>query len=330
MLKLLMHHNFLQHQSWSNIRNIIYICALTISLSSCDSSIDGDVQYVDLDNRLSSESIESKSAITPTKDTFYFGFDRRNSAQEDAAQYLPFLDYLSRTTGYNFKLHFTPQNKRLVDELGDNTVQFAAMGAMGFIEARALFDVIPLARGLNEQDKAEYQSFFVVKPNSKIKVLADIKGHHLALGNRASTQGHLIPRVIIKEQGLSLSDLKRISYTGSHANCIETVLREEADVCGVQDTLAMNYAKQGKLRIIHKSAFYPSSGISANHQVSNDVINKVKVALLEFDPLGKDSSSLYHWDKTEMPHGFTAANNEDYTELQKWAITFGFIHLDEK
>jgi ABC-type phosphate/phosphonate transport system substrate-binding protein len=37
-----------------------------------------------------------------------FGFDHRASPEEDVKQYLPFLDYLSRVTGYHFEIHFTP------------------------------------------------------------------------------------------------------------------------------------------------------------------------------------------------------------------------------
>lgn len=321
-------HFLIRNRSMTLLKNTLYLCSLATILTSCGgSSSDSDVQHVSLQNRVSEKTINSLHVIEPPKDTFYFGFDRRNTAQEYAAQYLPFLEYLSQATGYHFKLHFTPQGTKLVDELGNNTVQFAAIGAMGFIEARALYDVSPLVRGLNEQDKAEYQSFVVVAPESKLRALAEIKGHRLALGNRNSTQGDLIPRVLIKEQGLSLSDFSSVRYTGSHANCAETILAGEADVCGMQDALATTYAEKGLLRILHKSAFFPSSGISVNKHVTEEVINNVKAALLNFKPLGKDAGALYNWDKTEMPHGFTVATNKDYSELEKWAVTFGFINL---
>jgi ABC-type phosphate/phosphonate transport system substrate-binding protein len=83
-------------------------------------------------------------------------------------------------------------------------------------------------------------------------------------------------------------DLTAYIYTGSHQHCAEVVLSGEYDVCGMQDTLAETMEKQGLLRILYRSPYFPGSGIVANDQVSTEVIKVVKQALLDFQPLGKD------------------------------------------
>ena len=309
--------------------HLVIIFVALFFLSACaESGGDIEADNVDLTHRVNDAGIKKQPQSHRSADTFYFGFDRRGSIQEDAKQYLPFLDYLSTATGLTFKLHFTPEDTQLVDELGHDVVQFAATGALGFIEAKSLFNAIPLVRGLNEQDKAAYRSFFVVRADSHMSTMADIKGQRLAFGSKSSTQGHLVPRIILKEEGLTLSDFKRASYTGSHINCAETVITDGADICGMQDTLATAYEKKGQIKVIHKSEFYPSSGIVANKQVADDVIQKVTAALLDFKPLGQHAAGLYHWEKTEMPHGFVLAEEKDYVELAKWADFFGFIDLE--
>ena len=65
--------------------------------------------------------------------------------------------------------------------------------------------------------------------------------------------------------------------------------------------------------------------MSANKDVPPEVIEKVKLALTEFEPKGKDAEGLYHWERTEMPNGFIEANDEDYAELREWSIRFGLI-----
>jgi phosphonate transport system substrate-binding protein len=312
-------------------RYMFIFFTLLFFLSACgDNGADVETQHVDLTHRVNKAEIENQRNINRSEETFYFGFDSRASVRQDAAQYLPFLDYLSTATGYVFKLHFTPKGSRLVDEFGNNTVQFAAIGALGFIEAKSLFNAVPLVRGLNQQDKAAYRSFFVVKPDSHISSVTEMKGQRLAFGSISSTQGHLIPRIILKEQGLTLSDFKTVNYTGSHANCAETVMAGGADICGMQDTLASSYEKQGRLKIIYRSNFYPSSGIAANNQVPEEVRQKVKTALLNFKPNGQHAELLYQWEKTEMPHGFILAQDEDYVELARWASFFGFINLEHE
>ena len=87
---------------------------------------------------------------------------------------LEFLAYLQKETGYKFKLHFTPKSTDISDSVGQNHVQFAALGAVSYLKSRAKYGVIPVVRGINHEGKAEYQSVFVVRPDSQIKSIMDI------------------------------------------------------------------------------------------------------------------------------------------------------------
>lgn len=304
---------------------------LILALSSCDSSDNIPVQQVDSRDRLTDIELfqqqqqRQQQKQQQQQNTFYVGFDLRASPQEDVSQYLPFLRYLEDATGYHFKLHFTSKNSSTVEELGQNKSQFAVMGAVSFLKARSEYGAVPLVRGLNQQGKAEYQSVFVVRPDSSVRDIKDIKGRKLAFGSRDSTQGHLIPRIMLTENGISLNDLDTYGYTGSHQNCVEAVISGKYDVCGMQDQLAKELASQGLVKIIHSSRYYPSSGIVANQSVPAEIIARVKQALLDFDPQGKHSQGLYHWDRTEMPMGFATAKASDYADLRQWSIRLGFL-----
>lgn len=256
-------------------------------------------------------------AASITFNTYTFGFDLRSTQQEDARQYLPFLDYLKRETGYNFKLRFTLINSNLAKDLSDGKVDFAAVGAVSFLEASKDSDAKILVRGLNKQNKDTYQSFIVVKKNSSIKAISDLKGKKLAFGSVDSTQGHLIPRIMLDEHNLTLNDLSEYIYTGSHQKCAEAVITGQADACGMQDTLALTLVKEGLLQILSRSDEYPSSGIAASSSVPVEVQKKVIKALLDFKPNGKDSKELYNWHLTEMPNGFVEAKSSDYKQFKQ-------------
>jgi len=303
---------------------VLILLSLSIALFSCDSEKNLPIQQVDSSERFSEQELQQKQQ-QPDPNTYYFGFDLRASPQEDAAQYLPFLTYLEDTTGYHFKLYFTPKNSSAADELGRNKTQFSAMGATSFLYAQSRYSAKSLVRGVNRQGKAEYQSVFVVGVHSSIKSIKDMQGKKLAFGSRDSTQGHLIPRIMLKENGISLKNLKEYSYTGSHQNCAEAIVSGRYDVCGMQDQLAKKLVSQGLLKIIHRSRYYPSSGIVVNKSVPVDVVVRVRQALLDFDPQGKHSKKLYHWGETEMPRGFVVAREDDYTDLRQWSIQLGFL-----
>ena len=305
------------------IGRLFIVAWLTLMLNACGDSAPQAEHGQPQDARLSDQELSARQAPAVSEEKVYrFGFDSRGSAQEDARQYLPLLQYLERVTGYHFKLRFTRAEEDIVSNLGTGKVQFAAIGAVSFITAQRRYNSIALARGINAQGETTYRSYIVVRPDSPIKHIEDLRRQYFAFGSETSTQGYLIPRIVLQQHGLTLDDLAGYSYTGSHQSCAEAVMARRAEACGMQDTLAERFAEQGDIRILDRSAYYPSSGIAASHSVPAEVIAKVKAALLAFDPTGRNAAGLYAWERTEMPKGFAAAPPEDYRQFETWMDKF--------
>ena len=284
---------------------------------------------LDLSERLSAEELAAHRPA-PRPDTYLFGFDARNTPEEDARQYLPFLGYLQHATGYRFELRFTPKDGEVAVNLGRGVLHFAAIGAGSFIRARESYPIIPLARGIGAEGQAGYRSLLVTRPDTPLRGVADLRGRRLGFGSRDSTQGHIIPRIVLDQHGLSLDDLAGYIYFGSHAACANGVVTKQVDACGMQDTLARRMAERGGVRIIHASEFYPSSGIAAHGDVPAEVIEAVRRALIDFRPTGRDAAGLYHWEMTEMPNGFVPATDADYDELARWAKRLGLMERGDR
>jgi len=287
------------------------ILFLVVLMSGCDdspssSNVSGDV---------------AKSSEAQQR--YYFGFDIRSSPQEDARQYLPLLAYLKKQTGFNFDIRFTPASNNIGDDLRTGRIDFAAIGAVSFIKANSNKSntsappIIPVARGINNLSQAEYRSFIIVHPDSEIKTPKQLRNKRFAFGNINSTQGHLIPRIILEAANIRLKDFRSFKYTGSHQQCADAVISKRFDACGLQDTLAQTLADKNLVRILHRSDYFPSSGIAASGKLNADVIGKVQQALLKFDPLDKHAKDLYHWDRTEMQYGFAPARDSDYDILRQ-------------
>ncbi|NOQ23654.1 MAG: phosphate/phosphite/phosphonate ABC transporter substrate-binding protein [Candidatus Aegiribacteria sp.] len=307
------------------LKHLILFTILTLAgllITGCSNR--EDHLEIDLDDRVEGSEVRVNSASSDA-DVLRIGFDLRSNPQEDARQYLPFLEYLEKATGYTFELVFTPGNDRIVDDLGTGAVQFAFIGAGSYIQVHSKYGVVPLVHGLNAQGEARYQSVIIVPPDSPIRDIEDLRGRRFAFGSVTSTQGHLIPRIILAEHGLILDDLAAYEYTGSHQNCANAVSAGQFDAGGMQDILGMELAADGLVHIIYTSRHYPSSGIAANIDVPAEILEKVQQALLDFDPQGRDSSNLYHWNMTEMPNGFVKAEEDDYADLLEWALVLGFF-----
>ncbi len=280
-------------------------------------------QKVDLDKKTSDASRLVKT--TDTAKSLTFCFDRRLAPREEITIYGSFLDYLEKETGLDFTLLFSEDYLKTVENIGSGKAQFAIIGGLSFLKAEHDYGARMLVKGLDQNGKGEYRAAIIVEKNSPIKKLSQLKGRSFAFGSNCSTQGYLVPRYMLEKDGVLLDDLKKYIFTGSHWNCARTVIKGDAVAGGVQDTLAFRLEKEGSIRIIALSDYYSRSGIAINKNVPEEIADKVKTALLQFDPAGKHKDGLINWDKTEMSGGFSDTRSQDYDILKKIAEKYRLL-----
>ena len=264
-------------------------------------------------------------AETPSNDTLWFGFDLRLAPKEDIKMYAPFLKYLEEATGRHFRIKFTEKYENTLKNLGEGTTHFAAIGTLSYAIGSDMYGIKYLLSGVNQEGDPRYHAAIITAPDSKINDIKQLKGKSFCFGSRMSTQGHIIPRKMLEDAGITLKDLSHYHYTGSHVNTVSDVLKGECDAGGIQDVLANSLASERKIKIIGLSEPYPSSIIAYNKDVDSDTVRAVKAALLAFEPGGRHKSRLHDWDKTEMPLGFTVLNEFEISRVTALARKYELI-----
>ncbi|MGP8330524.1 MAG: phosphate/phosphite/phosphonate ABC transporter substrate-binding protein [Methanosarcinaceae archaeon] len=313
-----------------NVKFIYYLAILFLAITFLGGCENKDRhQEIDLNDIVSDAELQ-QTAEKQNNNVLFFGYDPRSSPQEDARQYLPLLKYLTKATGYKFKLYFTTRRNQTIEALGKGEIHFTAFGAGSYIVAHEKYGIIPLVHGLNKKGKPEYRSVIFVAANSPIQQIEELRGQRFAFGSVTSTQSYLIPRIILNQHGITLEDLSEYKFTGSHRNCADAVISGQFDAGGMQDVMGQELSDAGLIRLIYTSRYYPSSCIAANKDVSPVILAKVRQALIDFQPAGRDSIGLYQWDKTEMPNGFISTRDENYEELRTWTKKFGLLEKSGK
>ena len=261
----------------------------------------------------------------PSPNTLWFGFDLRLGPKEEVQIYTPFLKYLEEATGKRFRIKFTEKYKDTVENLGKGFTHFAALGTLSYVIGEDKYGIRYLVSGVNKEGDPRYHSIIFTRQDSNIENLGDLKGKCFAFGAEMSTQGHLIPRKMMEKEGVTLEDLNKYIYTGSHLNAVKSVLNGECDAGGIQDILANRLASEGQIKIIKISGSYPSSLIAYTGSLDNKTVAAVKSALLAFEPMGKHKDILVDWDKTEMPLGFTVLNEFELKKVTDLANEYGLL-----
>jgi len=270
---------------------------------------------------------ESLLKTENNEETLWFGFDLRLDPKEDVRIYSPFLKYLEKATGKHFGIKFTERYEDTIENLGKGITHFAAIGSLSFVIGKGKYGsaIKYLVSGVNKDGDTRYYAVIFTKPDTDIKDIKDLKGRTFAFGARMSTQGHLIPRKMLDDEGITIEDLQKYTFTGSHINTVRAVLNGEYDAGGIQDTLAKELASEGKINILKISEPYPSSLIAYNSAVPRGIVEAVKSALLNLEPQGKDKDMLVEWDKTEMPLGFTTVNETEFYKVAILARKYGLL-----
>lgn len=274
----------------------------------------------------------SKKTVEPAEqieylpqETLWFGFDLRLGPKEDMRIYIPLLKYLEHETGRRFRIKFSERYEDTVEDLGKGATHFASLGALSYLIGKEKYGVKYLVSGANEKGNTTYHSVIFTAPSSSVQSLQDIKGKCFAFGSQMSTQGYLIPRKMLEEEGITLNDLHRFIYAGSHLDTVKSVLNGECDAGAIQDTLAKSLASEGKIRILKISDAYPGSLIAFSSSVDEKTVDAVRAALLAFDPGGKHKDMLVDWNKTEMPMGFSTVDGLDLSKVKNLAVKYGLL-----
>ena len=253
------------------------------------------------------------------------GFDPRLEIKDDVRQVASLAAWLQDKTGLPFSVDIPDQNGNVVSDICSGRADFAVVGTVSYLQANALCGASILVRGRNQDGSDTYRAAIVVAPESPLHSWRDLRGKTFAFGAINSTQGYLIPRLMLQQAGLTLKDFAAYTYTGSHAATANAVTSGRYDAGALQDTLALDLAQRGLVRILVLSAPYPSSGVMAGPRVPSQTVDLVRQALLQLAPEGADASVLYQWQRTEMPLGFVPAEDDEYDSLRQIAHTIGLL-----
>lgn len=250
------------------------------------------------------------------KPTIRFGVIPRYNPMIMYRSYQPLMDYLTENTPYRFELKLSRDYTEAVDLLRRGVTPVASLGDLTFAEACTQFGAQPVVKPLNSRGRADYHSIIIVREDSPIRSLKDLKGKSFAFGNLHSTSGNLIPRHFLFQNGITLFDLKSYSNLDSHDAVAKAVLKGKVDAGAVKDVTAHRYKEHG-LRLLAVSPPIPSVPIVVRKDVPVELVASMERALLAIDPQSpRMRERMQDWDP-EFRNGFVRATEEDYRPIFK-------------
>jgi len=230
--------------------------------------------------------------------------------------YQPFIDYLNEATPYKFEIKLSRVYEDTIERLGSGEIIIASCGPVSYIKAREKYPVKPILRALSKDGKPYYRGIIIVRQDSPIQDLSDLKGKSFAFGQALSTASHILPEYYLSKANIKLKDLKHYDFLRHHDSVANAVLKGQFDAGAVKDIIAYKYQKDG-LRFIFFTDPIPTVPIVVRRDIPREMVESVKAALLNLNPQNPiHQKRMGEWDE-EFKYGFTEASDSDYDSIRK-------------
>jgi phosphonate transport system substrate-binding protein len=246
-------------------------------------------------------------------DKLVMGFVPSQDSENIASSVEPLADRLSEELGVEVEGKVMTNFNSLVEAMGSNQVQIGFIPAFGYVLAHEQYDVEVILKSVRHGE-GSYKAQYVVREDSGIDNLEDLKGKVWTFADKGSTSGYLFPakQLMDKFNYDSASDLEtdffsNLTQAGGHDTAALSVLNGDADVAttfdDVRDNLEEEYPDIKKdLKVIGHTDAIPNDTISVTKELDDDMVKKIKEAFLSFndDPDMIDiMHDVYTWDAIE-------------------------------
>jgi len=114
------------------------------------------------------------------------------------------------------RMQIAPDYAKGLDEIVTGRLDFARLGPASYVEAKARQPKIRILALESHHGGKRFNGVIVVRRDSSIKSIAELKGKRFAFGNRRSTIGRYLAQRFLLQAGIRNDDLAGYDYLGRH------------------------------------------------------------------------------------------------------------------
>jgi phosphonate transport system substrate-binding protein len=227
----------------------------------------------------------------------------------------PLTKYLSDTLKRPVRLKLSPNMSVAIEEVSKAEVELAYLTPVAYIKARAKGEA-QLVVKTRTNGKDSLQLMIVVREDSPIKRVQDLKGRTFAFGDKAA----ILQRAVVVGAGMPLESLGEYKFIGHYDNIAKGVASGDFEAGILKDTTAHDWQHRG-LRILHRSPPLPPYNIVASSKVDAKLLRQIRQAFLALDIRNPAHKKVIQALDDEYD-GFAPASDADYDVVRQLVAPF--------
>ena len=216
------------------------------------------------------------------------------------------VEQVSLNSGQRIRLETASNIEDFEQKLARGAFDFVLLNAHMYTQAHESQGYQAFAKEAGQMDKG----VIVVKRDSNIKTLADLKSQTLALSDPRRYSSTVLTRAHLNQQGIAVTE----EFMGSDKSVYHAVLHGDtvAGAGEIHTLNGINPAAHAKLRVIWSSKQYSSNAFAAHPRVQAEQVARVRDALLSLndDVKGKRLLSNIKFK------GITDASDQEWNDVR--------------
>lgn len=241
-------------------------------------------------------------------------------------RYRPIADYLAKKIERKVELKVFSRYGNIIDNFVSDQLDGAFFGSFTGAVAYKKLHIDALARPEYADGTSTYRGLLLVRRDSEIRQVEQMKGKRFAFVAKATTAGWLLPLHYFKKWGVDdhHSWLAETYFTGSHEGVIYDVLERNADIGAAKSTVFNRLALQdprisSELVVLTRSPAVPTNALCVRHGLDESLKRKLRDTLVLMDRDEEGKKILKEFGAVR----FIATTMEDYTVVYRFAEEIG-------
>jgi len=185
------------------------------------------------------------SFTTSAEKALTLGIHPYKSPQKLLKIYTPLADHLSKRLNRAVNISIAKDYATHIQKIGENKIDIAYLGPASYVKLIKEFGQKPILARQAIKQKPTFKGKIIIRVDSAINSIKDLKGKRFAFGDPNSTMSHLVPRFMLIKNGVTANHLKQLDFLGSHDNVALGVLSGDYDAGAVKEAVYYKYKPRG-------------------------------------------------------------------------------------
>lgn len=204
--------------------------------------------------------------------------------QKLITDFKPFVEILEKETGYKIEFSVPTSDAATIEAMGAKKIDVAWFGPLAYVIAHDRYGAeVVLVSQEAKSHSTKYRGMILVRTDSGINSLADLKGKRFAFSSPTSTSGYLYPAQVFVKNGIKPDKtfFSEVVFAGGHDKAVIALYNKQVDGAACYEDVREEIVKSTlpdimeKTKVLAYTEWIPNDNVAIGKHVPKEVRDRL-------------------------------------------------------